>query len=159
MIRTHRILTLAIAASLTFVGCGEPNKNVWVTGKLLKGGVNYVVPEGQRVAVTFVGLEFADPAHKTSPGDESFVADLDPKNMTFTVPGNQGQGIPAGKYRVAVTQKMTREAFNAAYPKPTKGVDREMDMLKGQFGPGTSAIFREVKGNENFVIDLEKPNN
>jgi hypothetical protein len=47
--------------------------------------------------------------------------------------------IPPGKYRIAVTQKGTREAFDAANPQTNKGakrVDSETDTLGDQFGLG-----------------------
>lgn len=34
------------------------------------------------------------------------------EEATFTVPGPDGRGIPPGKYRVSVTQKLKREAVD-----------------------------------------------
>jgi hypothetical protein len=142
---------------IVFSGCGGGSDGVWVTGKLLKGGAPYVAPTGQLVSVTFVGLEIHDAAGKSLPSGESYWAEVDQSASTFSVPGPERRGIPLGKYRVAVTQKMTREAFNAANPNPKKGVDRETDMLGDKFGAATSPIIREVKGSVDLTIDLDRP--
>jgi len=159
MIRSnHFVLALLIVPVLASAGCGESSNGVWVTGKVLKGGAPYVPPQGQVVYVTFVGLEIQDGSGKTIPSGEPFQAEVDQANATFSVPGAAGRGIPPGKYRVAVTQKMTREAFDAANPRrPKKGVDRETDMLAHRFGLETSPIIREIKSSCNLTIDLEKP--
>ena len=65
-----------------------------------------------------------------------------------------------GKYRVAVTQKMLREAFDAAKPKAKPGqkkITRETDFLGDRFGVSSSPIFREIKGKTEVVIDLDDP--
>jgi hypothetical protein len=138
-------------------GCGEPRNTVWVTGKVLKGGNGYVPPTDHIVNVTFIGLEIQDVSGKALSSSEPFWAEVDQTNGTFSVPGPDGRGIPPGKYRVAVTQKLTREAFNAANPKPKKGVNREKDTLGNRFGPDTSPFVREVKTGGEVTIDLDKP--
>jgi len=156
----HRcILILALAPLVVFPGCGASGNTVWVTGKLLKGGATYVAPEGQLVSVTFVGMEIQDAAGKKTQSSEPFLAAFDQVSGTFSVPGHEGRGIPPGKYRVAVTQKMSREAFDAAKKTGTikKGVDKETDMLAGQFSLTTSPIIREVKTGGQLVIDLDHP--
>ena len=138
-----------------------------VSGKLVKGGEPYAPPAGQLVNVTFIGPEAEagsktptakDPSAKaTADGAVPYLAKFDQATGAFTISGPDGKGIPPGKYRVAVTQKMTREAFDAAYPKPVRGVARDDDMLKNAFAPETSTIIREVKApGEVLVIDLEK---
>ncbi len=157
MRRSHLVLALLIAPLAASPGCGKSGNTVWVTGKLLKGGTVYVPPKDRTVNVTFVGLEIQDSSGKTSQSGEQFWAEVDQAKGTFTVPGTDRQGIPPGKYRVAVTQKMTREAFSAANPKPKKDVNRETDLLKDRFGAGTSPIVREVKSSGELVVDLDKP--
>jgi len=158
MRRSPLALALLIAPLVASPGCGQSGNTIRVSGKLLKGGAPYAPPKGQAVSVTLVGLEVQDKAGKTIPSSEPFWANFDPAGATFSVPGVAGRGIPPGKYRVAVTQKLTREAFDAAYPQPQRDVSREADTLADQFGPGTSPIVRELKTTgEELVIDLDHP--
>ena len=88
------------------------------------------------------------------------MAEVDQATGTFSVPGRDRRGIPPGKYRIAVTQKMTRETFDATKPKSKGGkktLDRETDTLANRFGVETSPIVREVKGGENLAIDIDRP--
>jgi hypothetical protein len=153
-------VVLLLVAFANWTGCG-PGNNVWVTGKLLKGGAAYVPPKGQLVSVTFVGLEIKDDSGKTILSGEPFSADVDQEDGSFFVPGPERTGIPRGKYRIAVTQKKTREEYEATKPK-TKNVNalketRETDTLQGRFGLTNSPITRVVKKGEELVIDLDKP--
>jgi hypothetical protein len=158
------VLALLLVPLAASPGCGGRRNTVWVTGKLLKGGAQYVPPKDQLVYVTFVALEVKDDSGKTIPSGEAYTANLDQTKGTFSVPGPEGQGIPPGKYRIAVTQKMEREAFNAAKPQSQsksrnkKRVDRETDMLADRFGLGTSPIVREVNTSQELTIDLDRPN-
>jgi hypothetical protein len=159
MTRIQLILALLIAPLVACAGCGESTNHVWVTGKLLKGGATYVPPKDQLVYVTLVGLEIQDQSGKTVQSGQPFWAEVDQESGTFVVPGTEGQGIPPGRYRVAVTQKIEREALNATKSQQKKGapVNRETDMLANRFGMGTSPIIREVKTRGELVIDLDHP--
>jgi hypothetical protein len=157
MRRSSLLLTLLIAPLLASPGCGGQGNTIWVTGKLLKGGAQYVPPTDQLVYVTFVALEVQDESGKTIQSGDAYQADLDQAKGTFSVPGSQGSGIPPGKYRVAVTQKRKREAFDAIKQGTKKRVDRETDMLADRFGIGTSPIIREVKTSQEVTIDLDRP--
>ncbi len=148
------LLSLPLGAA---PGCGNSGDAVRVTGKLVKGGASYAPPAGQLVNVTLVGLGAAARPGTADPGGEPFWAEVDQARGTFSVPGRDGRGIPPGKYRVAVTRKRTREAFEAAYPTPKKGVSREDDLLAGRFGLQTSAIVREIKSASDLTVDLDRP--
>jgi hypothetical protein len=105
-------------------------------------------------------MDVKDDSAKTSLNGEPFMAELDQASGTFSVPGKEGRGIPPGKYRIAVTQKMTREAFDAANSQPKKGTkrpDRETDMLGGNFGLDKSPIVRDVLASSRLTIDLDRP--
>jgi hypothetical protein len=159
--RQQNPLIAFLGASLVALGgCGSGN-TVWVTGNLLKGGSQYVPPTGQLVYVTFVAMDVKDePGAKVSLAGEPFVAQLDQATGTFSVPGKEGKGIPPGRYRIAITQKMTRETFDATNPQPKKGAkraDRETDTLGGQFGLDNSPIVREVSASSRLTIDLDRP--
>jgi hypothetical protein len=148
---------LILSPTLALAGCG--GGEVKVSGKLLKGGVKYAPPEGHRITITLVAIEAKDAAGR-SIVDEPFQAMLGEDGESFTVPGREGRGIPPGKYRFAVTQRMTREAFEAAKPEAPPGkppITRESDFLENKFGEKTSPIVREINGSGSLVIDLDKP--
>jgi len=156
MRRSHLLLALLIAPLAAATGCGGGN-TVWITGKLLKGGSPYVPPTDQLVSITFVALQTQDASGKTAQGGDPYLAEYDPASGTFTVPGPDRQGIPPGRYRVAVTQRLKREAFDALKKGTKKRVDRETDTLADRFGVGTSPIIREVKTSQEVMIDLDRP--
>ncbi len=153
---------LAAALMIPFAaasGCGSSDA-VWVTGKLVKGGGVYSPPAGQTVTVTFLSMGGTDAAGKSSQGGDPYQAQYDPTSGTFEVPGPDGRGIPPGKYRVAVTQKLEREAFDAEKAKikdraRTVRFTRDADMLENRFGLSTSPIIVEVNGSEEVVVDLD----
>ena len=160
MSRRLAAIMLLIACPILLPGCGGSSNAVWVEGKLLKGGARYSPPEGHLVSLTFIGLEIEGPMGKVIKSPEPFEADYKDEDGTFSVPGREGSGIPPGKYRIAVTQKMSREAFEAAKPKGKAGqkpITRETDFLGDRFGPTTSPIVREIKGSTDLVIDMDKP--
>jgi hypothetical protein len=156
----HLILALLIGVLVGSPGCGGPSNRVWITGKLLKGGAKYTAPEDQVVSVTFVAQEVKDASGKTAQGGDMYAAEVDESNATFEIPGPDRRGIPPGKYRVAVTQKLKREAFDAAKqkaPKTKKPVSRETDMLADRYGATTSPIIVQVNRSEEVTIDLDRP--
>ena len=153
-------LVAFIAGLIFLAGCGGPSNHLWVKGRLLKGGAKYAPPEGHVVSVTFIGMGIEDPTGQVIKSPEPFDANYNDEDGSFTVPGREGHGIPPGKYRIAVTQKMLREAFEAAKPKAKPGqkpITRETDFLEDRFGPATSPIIREIKGSADLVIDLDRP--
>lgn len=156
MPRIRLRVAFTFAALITLPAC-DSGDNIRVTGRLLKGGTKYEPPVRQKVAITFVALELKDAAAKSHVG-ENFTAAYRPDDGTFTVSGPLNQGIPRGKYRVSVTQLWTREGLKTAdVPKGKKKVDREADILKNRFGTDTSPIVREVDGQTELTIDLDRP--
>ena len=156
----HVWAVLVISSFAALPGCGGPGNTVWVSGKVLKGGSKYTPPEGQVLGLTFYAMEIRDPSGTTVKSSEPFEADVNDAEGTFNVPGPEGRGIPPGKYRVAVTQKMLREAFEAARPKAAPGkkpITRETDFLDDKFGPTTSPIVREIKESTELMVDLDRP--
>ena len=136
-------------------GCADAGHYVWVTGKLLKGGVPYRPPEGQNVTLAFVAIETRDAKGNLVRTTDQYQAEL-VEDGSFKILGPEGQGIPPGKYRVAISQRYNREAFEALKNKP-KGMVRDDDLLKDEFGPMKSPIVREVKGRTDLTIDMDKP--
>jgi hypothetical protein len=154
----HLVLALSIIALIAVAGCGGTN-TVWVKGKLLKGGSKYTPPQDQVVNVTYVALEVRDASGKTVQSGDMYTAEIDQETGAFEVPGPERRGIPPGKYRVAVTQKLKREAYDVASQKARKAkkhLDRDADMLNDQFGTSSSPIIVQVSRSEDVVIDMDR---
>ena len=150
---------LALAPPLVGAGCGS-SRGIPLTGTLLKAGVPYTPPEGQKVAITLYPVDVKDAEGKPLPDSEPFQALFNPKDSTFSVPGPDGHGIPAGKYRVAVAQTLKGEALKreeVAAGKKKKAYDRDTDLLKDRFSPERSPIVRVLEAPSEWKIDLDKP--
>ncbi len=155
----QRLLCVAVFLGpvVGLAGCGgSGGRVVWVTGQLLKGGSKYSPPSGQLVTMTFVAIETENAEGKVVPDTEPYLADYDPTAGTFKVPGKDGSGIPPGKYRIAISSKINREALNSSKASQ-KPADREKDYLGDKFGPTTSPIVREIKASTDLPIDMDKP--
>ena len=158
MRRNHVELALFFVSLIAAAGCGGSGPTVTVTGTLLKGGASYVPQDDHLVSVTFVALEIQDGSGKPIPSKELFSATVEQASGKFSVPGSQGLGIPPGKYRVAVTEKMKRESYNALKTPPNqKRIDRETDMLGKRFSSQNSPIIHEIKASCDLAIDLDTP--
>jgi hypothetical protein len=122
---------------------------------LLKGDKPFVPSEGQAVGMTFYPMEtIKDSSGRVlAPGGEPFSAALDPETGTFEVPGPDGRGIPAGKYRVAVSLRQRTAPPNSS----GKKFDRDKDLLQDRFNDKASPIIREITTKSDLTIDLEKP--
>jgi len=160
MHRIFPVLTLVVA-SLTFAGCGS-SSDIGITGTLLKGGAKYTPPAGRQVGITFYNVEGQDQDRTAPPSGEPYVAEYSPTDATFTVPGREGNGIPRGKYRIAISRKLTRETFDLMKKteKPKRGqvpITRETDELAASYGPTSSPIVRDLKLSKNVTIDMDKP--
>jgi hypothetical protein len=142
---------------LAISGCGS-SQGIWVQGKLTKGGAKYEVPADQDLNMTFYLMEPSHTGDRTTPAGQAYMAVFKSEDGTFTVAGPDGLGIPPGKYRVSLTQKLTREAVDKKNEKVKRNqalFDRDTDMLKGQFGED-SRIVREIRDSTEVVIDLDK---
>ena len=149
---------ILVPLALAIAGCGS-SQGTWVQGKLTKGGAKYVVPADQRLNMTFYSMEPFNDGSRTIPAGQAYMAVFKSEDGTFTVTGPDGQGIPPGKYRVSVTQELTRDAIdkiNENVQRNQKLFDRDTDMLKGQFG-AKSPIVLEIKDSTEVTIDLDKP--
>jgi len=124
---------------LTVAGCGEPSgpPRIQVSGQVSNNGeVLKVKPMVGKVQVTFYPVvETGKPA-----GDPQEAVIM--PNGDFTVPGTDGKGIVAGKYKIAVRQW---EEF------PNK------DVLNGKFDDKNTPIVRDITGEEDIIIDVGKP--
>lgn len=131
-------LSVAFLIAIT-VGCnGEPSgpPRIQVQGEVTNNGEPLKVrPMVGKVQVTFYPVTEAG----QPPGDPK-EAVVQP-NGEFKVPGIDGNGIPAGKYKIAVRQW---EEF------PNK------DVLKGKFDQKNTTIVRDITGQEDVIIDVGK---
>ena len=157
----HRLAgnLILVPLLLAIAGCGS-SQGIWVQGKLIKGGAKYVVPADQSLHMTFYSMETSKDGERTIPAGQPYMAVFKAEDGTFTVAGPDGLGLPPGKYRVALTQELTREAVdkkNANLKPRQKLFDRDTDMLANRYGILTSPIVVEVNKSEDLVIDLDSP--
>jgi hypothetical protein len=148
-----------ILAGLIFAlpGC-DSSGTIKITGKVLKGNTPLVVPPGRKLGITLFALELKDATGKSLPNGGPYPAHFDPLSGRFQVLGPDGQGIPPGKYRVALQMRPTREALNnATYQRGKKSLFSEDDALTGHFRADNSPIIRELKESGELTIDLDRP--
>lgn len=145
---------LLVTAALATVGCGGNNRDdsprSVVTGKLVDNNKPFALdpskvplPKGARAlppgitgALSIVFI--------SSDTKESYTADVNADAGTFQVKGIDGKGIKAGRYRIAVTGRM--------------GISPDTpDYFGGKFTPEKTQILRDVKGGDDVVIDVSKP--
>ena len=104
-------------------------------------------------------MERKAPVQGQSFAHEPFAARIK-SEATYEVPGPEGYGIPAGKYRISVIRKPrtgTLKPGEAKGRKAPKAPDRDEDFLKNQFGPDSSPIIRTVDSSCHLTIDMDQP--
>ena len=136
-----------ILCGLSTAGCGPkmPNEGPVVTirGRVTNAGKPLTV-QGRDIGLGFVAVLFCrcqgeGASAATGGGIYSCQADAD---GNFKVVGRFGNGIPPGKYRIAVRQWD---------PFP------QHDALDGKFDENCSPILREINRSDFLEIDLSKP--
>jgi hypothetical protein len=158
MRRNPLLLAWLIVARVAVAGCGAA-KNVRVTGKVVNVDAAYLPLKERQVTVTFVALNSNDMSGDMAAAGQPYLAEFDPTSGTFTVPGPDGRGIPAGN-NVAVTQTLERAAFDATREKLTdqlnkKAFVRDDGTLGDQFGLTTSPIVVDVSRSQEVTVDLD----
>ena len=148
-----------LLAAVCLAGCGDGD-NIWVKGVLQKGGEVYKPPEGRKLSLYFHQL-----ADGTSDKPTGFVelAEYDSRDGSFTVPGHEGNGIPRGKYRIALVETYRRETVDqikkaSKSRRGQKSVDKEANLLEASFGENTSPFVRDLRASTNVTLDMSKPN-
>jgi hypothetical protein len=133
MFSVRKTALLALCA-LTLFGCSSKAK-LTAKGQIIKGGAPLTVPQEEYVRVTFHPIP-ADGSRARN----TYVAVYDRSDGKFTVVGADGQGLPPGKYRVAVEHERKRQ-----------------DIFEGAFDADRSPFIVEVSSSsKEFVIDLDK---
>ena len=135
--RAPLFLLAALAVCAVSAGCGR-SALVKVRCQILKDGVPPEVQPGDSALVVF--LPFVEGGGV--PDDSYLAKGVASVPWTFEVPGKTGDGIPPGKYRIAV--------------KHLRGARGE-DVLEGAFAPDKSPIVREILESQELTIDVGKP--
>jgi hypothetical protein len=135
-----------LAPWFVLTGCGSRGSSgeqkVTAKGRILKNGLpiqitaQHLPPGDPGLQVIFIKVGTVDA------GEEIPAKIVDAAQGTFELIGPDAKGIPPGKYRIAVLLA------------PIGGTD----VFKGKYDRTNSKIEREIKGNEDLVIDIDKPN-
>ena len=120
-------------------GCSSGPKLIKANGQLLFNQQPLKVSPQAGISVIFLSLE-ADQAVRTFPADP-----LNTEDATFVVPGKNRSGIPIGKYRIVIQQKMEDD------------LPENVSRMNEMFSRHASAIIREVTNDDPIILDLSKP--
>jgi hypothetical protein len=150
---------LMVMSVICLAGCGSGD-NIWVTGMLQKGGEMYKPPDGHKLALYFCPMP--GEASATPTGDVEMAA-YDSTDGSFTVPGREGNGIPPGRYRIAIVETLRREALDKLkeVSKPKRGqtpIRDDTNILEASFGEKTSPFVRDLTTSTKLTLDMSKPN-
>jgi hypothetical protein len=125
---------LALIA-LALVGCQKGDGRLNAKGRLLKGGAPFTVSAPEFVRVTFFPV-----SAEGGPPQNTYIAAFDPAEGTFRAVGPDGNGIPPGKYRIAIEHSRKRK-----------------DALNGAFDGNRSPFVFDIDSDSaEIVIDLDK---
>ena len=149
-------------------GCEGGKSGFAVSGRLVQDGKPFSaadaqLPPGSRpIQIVFYLVPGAGgAASPASAAGEAFHSEVNADTGEFTVKGPSGKGIPAGKYRIAVTvltaagggpvKGMPPGPGGAAAPPGMLGMG---DKLKGAFSKERSRLEVEITRPEQLVIDV-----
>jgi hypothetical protein len=134
---------------MAVAGCGGGEKLVKVTGKVVQDGQPIIIEdyeEGvQCLNVAFIPL---DEQGNRKAGARSYSEDCQ-EDGSFEILGDMGDGIPPGKYRVAVSR-----VSKAGEEEDEE--DGEADLWKGKFGIKNSPFVFDINGSHDVEIDIAK---
>jgi hypothetical protein len=127
------MVLMALVLGITCAGCGP---SLYKTrGKVLKDG-KPLVPENGALQITFFPVL---PAGQQM--TDYYYAEVDQQNGTFQAYGARRQGVPPGKYRIAL--ELNR---------------KKKDMFEGKYDGERSPFIFDINGSTGeLVIDLDKP--
>ena len=124
------------AAALVIAGCGD-NGMLRTQGRILKGGEPFIPDEGEWLRIQFIPV-----TDDRKPPERTYAAEVDNETGTFRPWGAMKEGMPAGRYRVAI-QLMNK---------------KKKDLFEGKYETDTSPyVFDVDEDTEEIVIDLDRP--
>jgi len=128
----HRLFLLGSAvALLAVVGCSSGKFTT--RGTVLKDGAPIKIGQDEMLRVMLVPM----PEDGSNPKDY-YVAEFRPEDSTFRVKGKDGQGMPPGKYRVALELLQGRK-----------------DLFGGAFGPENSPHVVTIQSaSDQITVDV-----
>jgi hypothetical protein len=129
----------AVVAGATFAaaGCGGNDGLLRTQGRVVKGGETFVPDEGTHLQIQFVPI-----SDHGKPPENIYAAEVEPKTSVFRPWGAMKQGMPPGRYRVALELRNRKKK----------------DLFEGKYDTGTSPyIFDIDEDTEEIVIDLDNP--
>ncbi len=140
---------LVVMTCFALAGCGGGEKLVTVTGKVVEDGQPLAIEEreyrtGGGVEVTFYPLDSAGNVAKQAKSYGTTAK----QDGTFVMDGDQGEGIPAGKYRVALRGQSSSGYSPTA---PSQG-----DRWGGKFDAGNSPFTFDIQENQEIVLDVSQ---
>jgi hypothetical protein len=133
----QQLLGLTVVVTLAFMvsGCGGGPVMLRTEGQLLKGGEPFIPEEGQNIQITFVPI-----TKDGKPAKRTYYADVDQETGIFVPDGAQKNGMPPGKYRVAVAL-----------------MKKKVDLFNGKFDEQQSPFVVDVdEDTTEIIIDLDK---
>lgn len=132
-----------VLGTALLTGCGADGR-ITVKGKLMDKDKPFVIdaanPKQTGGKGTPPGTRPLVIAFYPAEGGDMIGANVDASAGTFTVNGPDGKGIKPGRYKITVT-----------------GSPGSPDPFNGKFTPEKTQIVRDVKPNEEIVIDVSKP--
>jgi hypothetical protein len=134
MFRNPLAALIALGLCVSLAGCGTGKLRT--TGQVRKGGQPFVPKEDESVRVVFVPI-----LPDGKPPRDHYHTLFDDTDATFVSAGKDLEGMPPGKYRVAIIhQKNKRDLFN------------------GRFDENKSPYVFEIDAQTPpIVIDLDSP--
>jgi hypothetical protein len=92
--RTLFLVSIGLLIGLFALGCGERRFNT--KGRIILDGEPFVTKENESVRIFFL------PMDESGAAKESYAAEYNGVEGTFTVVGKDRKGLPPGKYRISI---------------------------------------------------------
>jgi hypothetical protein len=131
----NSVLTLAVAAAAA--GCGDNDGLLRTRCQVVKGGENYVTPDGHHLQIQLVPIP-----EDGKPPNMFYAAEVDQDTGVFRPAGPMKRGMPPGKYQVVL------ELLDK----------KKKDVFEGKFDAENSTfVFEFDEDTDEVVVDLDNP--
>jgi len=128
---------LILGAAVVAAGCGKNDGLLRTRFQVVKGGENFVTPDGQHLQAEFVPIP-----EDGKPPNMYYWAEVNQDTGVIRPDGPQKKGMPPGKYRVALALMD----------------EKKRDVFGGKFDTENSPYIFEVdEDTEELVVDLDDP--